>query len=191
VADGIFQKELDRGLQSLANGENEIALKHLEAANQLKPRTPDVLCGLGLLFLRAGVLDQATHAFDDVLRLDSTHRDALLYRGIVEMQHQHWAKAIAYFEKLTLQYPLSYQGFHQAGICLGQLKDFAKGIQSLKKSLELYPASADAQMDLAVITFYSGSTVQALETIRETVKQNPRNERAQHILAEISKVASR
>ncbi len=182
-----FQTELDTALQALADGENDRAVLLLEKLQTEHPSHAELLSGLGLGYLRLGRHDNAKRIFDECLLLDPRNHDALLYRGIVEMQEQKWAKALGYFESLIAFHPQSFKGSHQAGLCLAHLGHWKKSEPHLKLALDLFPSSADIQIDLAITLFYAGRAAESTTILKETVRQNPRNSRAPQILFEITK----
>ena len=125
-----------------------------------------------------GALDLAAPLYQEILKLDPKHFDALQLLGTLATQKGEWENAIYYFEKsLTVnnKYPNVY--FNQ-GIVYQKLSKLDAAIVSYNKAIALKPDYSEAYCNKGVVLKELKRFEEALTSLDTSIQLNPQNAQA-------------
>jgi protein O-GlcNAc transferase len=124
---------------------------HQKTCNEVHNRLIAMHYNHGCSCQEEGRLDEAIKCYQHVLLIDNTYCDAqynlanaLQLAGRIEEAEQEYLRTIA----LNPRHQLAY--YNLGYVYFNDLKDPWKGIEMLKKSLEIDPSDVDAQINMAL-----------------------------------------
>jgi tetratricopeptide (TPR) repeat protein len=123
---------------------------------------------------RAGNLSDAEAIYQNILRRDPHHVDALNLLGMLETQTGEFEAAEQHINQAIAKSPRNEQLHNNLGTVFkaqGKLKD---SIRSFKKAVELNPQFADAYHNLADVYDEQGETEEAIKYYRKAISLNPK-----------------
>jgi len=158
------------------------ALKHLEAAAKLTPRSLPVRQGLGEIYLAQGRMDQAESHFHFLLKMQPT---ADAHRGLAECDKQQFrfAEALENYQKAAALEPQNFQIMSDLGELSLQMGDLELGIRSLKSALALEANHPEIHGLLAKAALQKGDRQEAVTSLRKQLQIDPNDAFASYTLA--------
>jgi len=141
-----------------------------------------VLLCLGLDFRRGGIVDRALETFNEVLRLDSDNRYALLNLGkLYEDQHQ-WPEAYAIRKRVMALAEPESQASHRSILAfleteIGQearsKTDVKEAISHFESAIELDKSTVPAYLNLGDVRLASGDAKGAISAWEHIINVEP------------------
>jgi len=173
--------EAENGLgQSLyAEGQrDDLAVKHLRKAIELKPNYPEALTTLGLALARRGDFSGSLRAFESPLLRDAdldndterVYANSLKERANNEVLNGHTTEAIRdYMHALTLwsEFPEAHRGIAKTYVLLGRLND---ALDQYGKALELQPIYPAALNEEGIVYELQGKYDSAIAVFSDALK---------------------
>lgn len=127
--------------------------------------------GIGLH--RQGQLDEADHAYRQVLAYDPRHAGAMQLRGVVQMQRGNHEEAVKLIKRSLDFEPRNPQALSNLGNALLELKRYDEAIATLRLAVEVQPDSADALGNLGRALRRRRYYPEAVEAYRKAVAAAP------------------
>jgi tetratricopeptide (TPR) repeat protein len=150
------------------------AIHYLKRARKHAPRSAEVSFMLGKAYLEQGQHQPARRALEHCLQLSPGHLEALRALGGLEVQAGRLGRALELQKKVLAAKPRPIYGeWAKLGnlyLLAGQTE---KGIEALKRSLELEPLGYLAHRTLARHFADSGQTRKAIEELRFLIQYYP------------------
>ncbi len=158
------------------------ALKHLEAAARLSPRTISVRQALGEIYLGQGRMDQAESHFQFMLQNQPT---VAAHLGMAECDKQQFrfAEALENFQKASALDPGNFQVLADLGALALQMGELDLGIRSLKAAVALEPNHPDLHGLLAKAALQKGDRSEAIAALNIQLCLDPNDTFASYTLA--------
>ncbi|MDR4483501.1 MAG: tetratricopeptide repeat protein [Nitrospirales bacterium] len=142
----------ERGKAYFEEEKYQEALIEFKNVVQLDPKDAKAYHQLALIHLKLGGVADLQAAFGELTKaveLDPSIQDAQLKLGEFYLLSQQTKEAKQYAEVVLASSPQDFKGHLLRGRSLLVEKDFEKGIEELKKSLELDPDNEQVYVDLA------------------------------------------
>ena len=105
----------------------------------------------GIALHNSGLLEQARGIYEEVLKLNPTHFDALLLSGTVSAQTKQLDKALKLFNDASKVDPTNAYVYNNRGNVLKELKRLEEALSSYDKAIELKSGYADAYYNRGVV----------------------------------------
>jgi tetratricopeptide (TPR) repeat protein len=158
------------------------ALKHLEAAAKLSPRTVAVRQALGEIYLGQGRMDQAESHFQFMLQ---NQPSASAHLGMAECDKQQFrfAEALENFQKAAALEPANFQIQADLGDLALQMGEQELGIRSLKGALALEANHPEIYGLLAKAALQRGDRAEAIQALTTQLRLDPNDAFAAYTLA--------
>ncbi|MBS2037201.1 tetratricopeptide repeat protein [bacterium] len=158
------------------------ALKHLEAACKLSPRTLPVRQALGEIYLNQGRMEQAESHFQFMLQ---NHPTVGAHLGMAECDKQQFrfAEALGNFQKAASLEPGNFQVLADLGALALQMGEQDLGIRSLKAAVALEPNHPDLHGLLAKAALQKGDRNEAIAALNTQLRLDPNDTYASYTLA--------
>lgn len=158
------------------------ALNRFTARIQTRP-TPAAYTGRALIRKNRGEFELAMQDLDSALQLDPGDPYALHTRGVLWMKQKQWARSIPDFEnalRRTSDPAVQGSAHHNLGIARLRLKDLKNAVADFDAAAQLDPLNqADAVAHRGEArNFMPGKQEQALVDLNETLRLNPKHEKA-------------
>jgi len=168
------------GIEYMKDGDNELALKKLEKADEIDPTYADAHNALGLLRNRLGQYDEAETAFKAALRHAPGNSFALNNYGQFLCQQQRFEEGQAKFIEAVKNplYRTPEVALSNAGLCALQAGDTAKAEEHFRAALEKNPALPIALLQMSQISYDRGELAEArryLARFQAAAPQVPRS----------------
>jgi tetratricopeptide (TPR) repeat protein len=143
-------------------------------ALEMKPADPQYFESLGMTLSESGNPTQAAEVLERAIHIDQENPDAYYYLGtIYARDFRDVRKALPYFERLVLLDPDYENAYLSLGAAYIATKRYREGIATLKKEIELRPASAPAFFNLGRAYIEIKDTLQAVAAFRRAAKLDP------------------
>ena len=116
---------------------------------------------------QAGQLPQARDIYEDILKIQPSHADALHFLGVVENHNGNHARAVKLIEKSISVFPNNPSSYLNLGNAQKNLKQFQAALVSYNKAISLKPDYALAYSNRGVVlqaTKRLGEAVTAFDT---------------------------
>ena len=93
---------------------------------------------------KQGRLEQAKQIYEEILKSNPSHFDALHFLGLIALQEKHYQDAADLLSRAIQINPKSAAACYNQGIILFELKQFEAALQSYDKAISLKPDYAEA-----------------------------------------------
>jgi predicted O-linked N-acetylglucosamine transferase (SPINDLY family) len=107
---------------------------------------------------RNGELEKARNAYLAVVKLDSTHVEALNLIGLIDFSKRHFESAANFFAQALSHSPNHFQAMQYCGVCLNELHLFNEAISLFNRVLASNP-------DISEVYFHKANSFYKLEKI--------------------------
>lgn len=135
----------DRGVMRRQAGDLSGAIADFTEAIRREPRLADAYYTRAGLLARQGQRERAIADYTQTIEL-SHKPQAYVNRGTLYMQLDRVREALADFEQATRRGPEIWQGWLNRGVALGRLGQREQAAASMRKALEVAPASRHAHI---------------------------------------------
>jgi tetratricopeptide (TPR) repeat protein len=170
-----------RGQEYLLLGRFEESLLELDRAVELAPESPDV-------YISRGITEEKLLKWEDAIKDYNTANELLRTRSLfkkddpvclsnkanAELGAERWTQALKDFEAAANLRPNYEAPVIGKGLALYQLGREADSFKVLKDLSDKYPSFADAKAALAVMSYKTGNTQQALELFEDALEGDAR-----------------
>jgi tetratricopeptide (TPR) repeat protein len=127
-------------------------------------------------------LEEAQNFYDQVLKINSEHSEAINNLGVIFLNSKKYQKALDYFKKAIKINPNYVDAHYNLGITLKTLGENRKAIASFEKTIELKPDNLDAQNNLGDAYFTIGEYNRSVGFYEKVIKINPKDAKTLNIL---------
>lgn len=146
------------------------------ALKENNPDDPDLLTALGVLRKVQGDTAQASSLFNDAIRIDSTHEEAIRNAAQVEINREAYEKAAEYYQMLYSKKE-GYRSMY--GKTLAMLyyynEDYRKAQELLHSLLEKKVHDDELHFYLGLVANAQGDSALATIEFEKTIALNPEN----------------
>lgn len=129
-------KEIDKGMAAMQRKHDNEALKHLNKASQLAPKSADVAYLLGVLALNDKDLSAAGQHFQTAVDVSPTHDRALVELGYVQVETSQWNPAVQTLEKALQLNNASSRAHLLLANAYAQLQNYPKAQEHAQRAEE-------------------------------------------------------
>jgi tetratricopeptide (TPR) repeat protein len=161
----------------------EQAIEEYKKGIKLQPKHADAYNNLGNAYRRIQAFDEAIETYNSLLEVQPNYLKAYYNRGItyfVSKQYKNAQKDLIKYGQDASGYNERGAAWYWAGVSSGHLAEFEKGIECLKKSIEIDDSRWDAWNFLGMAYGNLGQHKKALEAFQrayqldanEQVRQN-------------------
>ena len=166
-----------KGFHTLADfqirrGNDEGALKALQAATALSPNNPSRQVEFGKLLIKAGRMEDADQAFKQALKVSSKNADIHTSVGEAYLAAGHDDKAAEAFRgSLTITEDINV--YNRLGIALRRKKRFKEAIQEYRKALAVAPNDEVLYYNVGKALMEDGQREAAIIAFRKALQIDP------------------
>ena len=178
--DSAVQSHVDAGMEYLAKGDSENALRHLKNAYEIDPKSPVVQNGLAVAFQMSGENELAEKHYKAALRADSKMTMAHNNYGVFLYRQGRYPEACKQM-RLVIKDTL-YDGRTNAFLNLGQcelkLGNLEVAEEAFERALAMNRMNPPPMLELADINMQQGEYVKAqnyYKTYKMMAEQNARS----------------
>ena len=134
-----------------------------------------------------GKTDVAKELYNQVLKIDPNHSQALKNIAVIFINLKDYQKAKEYYEKAVEIDPNSADAYYNLGIIFKELKEFQKAKSCYEKADNIQPNNTIIQTNLGIIFKDLGENQKAKDCYEKAIKINPNNAKAHYNLGVIYK----
>jgi len=134
-----------------------------------------------------GKTDVAKELYNQVLKIDPNHSQALKNIAIIFINLKDFQKAKECYEKVVEIDPNSTDAYYNLGLIFKELKEYQKAKSCYEKADNIQPNNTIIQTNLGIIFNDLGENKKAKECYEKAIKINPDNGKAHYNLGAIYK----
>ena len=134
-----------------------------------------------------GKTDVAKELYNQVLKIDPNHSQALKNIAVIFINLKDYQKAKEYYEKAVEIDPNSADAYYNLGIIFKELKEYQKAKSCYEKADNIQPNNTIIQTNLGIIFKDLGENQKAKDCYEKAIKINPNNAKAHYNLGVIYK----
>ena len=134
-----------------------------------------------------GKTDVAKELYNQVLKIDPNHSQALKNIAIIFINLKDYQKAKECYEKAVEIDPNSADAYYNLGIIFKELKEYQKAKSCYEKADNIQPNNTIIQTNLGIIFKDLGENQKAKDCYEKAIKINPNNAKAHYNLGVIYK----
>ena len=211
-ASGVFQRvaslapdepwaDLGLGLVHQRRGESAQAIESLERVHSKRPGLHQARYALALLYRDKGRLQDASTLlagleakpspsrpddpwFDEVMKEQAGLPKLILLANAL-IEQGRFEEAEAQYRKVLRYDPESFDGHYNLGVLLGRTSRFEESVKETLAAIKIDPTRAEAHFILAMAYFSLGQFEQSESAIDQSLRLNPRDDRAQRLKASL------
>ena len=127
----------------------------------------------GFALHQEGKLEEARAIYEEILKLEPTHFDALQLLGLLLAQTKQFIKAVDFFDRALAINPDHADCYSNRGVALKQLKKFDQALASYDKAISLRPDYADAHSNRGVTLQVLSRYKEALASCEKAISLKP------------------
>lgn len=162
-----------RGTLLSEQGAYEPAIRDLNMAAALEPRSHDTYLNRGAVYNKIGNYNLAIRDFSKAIEINPEIFSVFYNRGIAYCKVGDYRKAIMDFDKAIELNPRDSMAYRNRGVAYTWLSNYQAAISDLNKALELDPRDADAYNNRGIIYYNLKNYDQALNDYKKAVDLNP------------------
>jgi protein O-GlcNAc transferase len=132
---------------------------------------------------RAGRLDDAAKLYEQVLRQDARHEQALFLSAAIALETGRAAQALQALERLVERHPANAVYWTNLGEAHRRLEDYERAAAALTRAVTIKPDLAQAHFNLGLVTRQLAEPATALQAFERAAELKPDDARIQHGLA--------
>ncbi len=140
---------------------------------------------LALQLHQQGLLAQAEVLYQQVLRLQPKHPDALHYLALLCYQSERLTQAKSLYETALTVAPNNIDLMQHFAICLRDLGDFEQAFQLLQQAYQMAPQDCDVIQNLANLYWHQDNYAQACALYQRCRELQPQDSEIQQNLASL------
>lgn len=167
----------------------ELAANTFERAYELNPKQPSVLINLGHVLTLIGQRDRGEAYLREALILEPNNPNIWLNFALSRSDASDFEYAQECFQKAITLKPDSLVTWRAYGQCLAKKGDLSNAEVALRTALDKLPSFTDAKIDLAIVVASQGKKEEGAALLKESLIEDPANERAGYFLKQIEAVA--
>ena len=126
-----------------------------------------------LKYHEAGELEQAEALYQDIIRVDPGHADALHLLGVAAHQRADHRRGADYIGRAIARQSQSALYHSNLGVCYRAMNRIPDAVASFREAIRLQPGFAGARYNLAMALEAAGSVDEALCEYREVLRTSP------------------
>ncbi|MCA9196316.1 MAG: tetratricopeptide repeat protein [Planctomycetales bacterium] len=131
------------------------------------PVTPDLHLAAAAMYESQNLVQDARAQYELALKIDNSHREALIGLGrLLHRQGEH-TNAIAVYEVATKAHPSDAVILNDLGLCYGRTGDTTKALEVLQQAITLQPDSELYRNNLAAILVQADQPEAAVQVLAE------------------------
>ena len=134
-----------------------------------------------------GKTDVAKELYNQVLKIDPNHSQALKNIAVIFINLKDYQKAKECYEKAVEIDPNSADAYYNLGIIFKELKEYQKAKSCYEKADNIQPNNTIIQTNLGIIFKDLGENQKAKDCYEKAIKINPNNAKAHYNLGVIYK----
>lgn len=131
---------------------------------------------------RAGRLDDAAAAYDEVLARDPDNADALNLLGVIAQSRGRHAAALAYLDRAAARAPHQANIAYHQGLSLAALGRTAEAAAAYRRAIQLQPGHAEALLNLGGLLYGDNDAPGAIALFRQLIDRCPADARGHYNL---------
>ena len=166
---------MNLGLVCLQTGKTAEAHKHLKRAAFLAPGNAVVQMNYANLLADTGRLDEAIRILEKLVAANPDMPDALFGLALCHERQGHPHRAVEILGRILSDHPDFGQAHGKLGLLLKTLGRLEEAEFHSRKAVELIPAEAELQYDLAEILFDHGKEAEGFAILGAILEKNPRS----------------
>jgi serine/threonine-protein kinase len=159
------------GLVQAALGDRDEAIRRLQRAVELEPRSADAVRELANGYDAAGRRDEAERTYLRAIALQPDSWEAHTDAGIFYFKHGEFEAALRQFERVVDLTPDNYRAYANLGATYFSLSRHDEAANALQRSIALRPTDL-AYANLGTAFFYAGRYDDARAAYRKAVDMN-------------------
>ncbi len=132
---------------------------------------------LGLSYFQTNKLNKAFVEFQNVIKVDPKHKEALNAIGLIliSRKFQEYKQAVSYFRRAISIDPNYSEALNNLGVAYVRLGNWDMAIKNFKHALgnPLYPNPESAYSNLGYAFFKKGDYVKAADTLKKAIIRYP------------------
>lgn len=180
-----FEKAAECCSQGRFNAAKDLLLKGIKAS----PDHSESHRLLGQIFLQEGDLTKAENSVIESLRIDPKNMWALILMGNILAKNKDKADAAeGYYQKVLEYYPDNAIALNNVGTIFMQRGNDAKGLQYLKKALELDDSYINSYYGIALAHYNKGELKEAFEWALRGAKKGENRKEDPNVRQELLKL---
>lgn len=158
------------------------AIKHFEAAVEIKPDMVDAHVNLGVCYRRQGNKQKQIHHFEEAVRLKSDMPNVRYNLGLAYSDSRMYSEAMLEFRRAIELEPSLKDAHFKLGMMLCKAENYAEATGEFEKCLELSPNWYEAYLNLGTCYLKTGKVDDAIYQFKEAVRQSPNSAEAHYNL---------
>jgi Flp pilus assembly protein TadD len=157
------------------NGDLGTGIRHLKAANALKPSDPVIASNLATALAQQGDFAGATQLLtDEIVQSDPTHRIQRI-RAFAAQQAEDFETAIRSYEAIVAAVPDDWESWNNLGNAKRLAGDEEGCLAALQRAAELMPASPPVRLNYGTALVAFGRTEEAEEHLTRMAADFPQD----------------
>ncbi len=175
--------EMERGLEALNKGDNDLAIFHFDAAIRINPKDAAVYLHRGLAYSRKRDLEKAIKDYAEAIRLDPKDATAYLRRGLAYDGMRESDKAVVDYTEAIRLNPDYTKAYILRAVSFAKKRKNDKAIQDCTQAIRLDPKNPSAYTMRGVAYADEREYEKAIADYSEALRCNPNYSLAYNKLA--------
>jgi|SRR6185312_11927276 len=133
------------GLLFAARGD-AIALSYYDDATNIEPQNPESYYDKGMFYQFGGDYDNAIKAYQELLQVDSTYKNAYYNLGVIYNEDKtDYTKSLGYFNQVIKYDSAHYMAYYGRANCYEMLKQYDKALVDYAHAYRINPKFKEAE----------------------------------------------
>jgi Tfp pilus assembly protein PilF len=169
------QSHYELGVDHLANGRPELALRELLLAQRMRPDDPPTHFQLANAYISKGVMDRAEAELVRALEIFPEYHDARLNLSTLYLQQERWQEARTQTGILLDDptFPAPWRAHSNQGWAELNLGQSAEARRSLEAARDYNPRYWPALLNLGILEQQAGHHLEAIELFQRMLELDP------------------